>query len=73
MKKLKDNFKTFPTTAPYSRDKLTFAHAYIDAILAWKRRIMKQLEDLLKEDGDPKIQAYTADMLLEELLGIKET
>ena len=45
---LKHSLSNFPTTAAYSRDKLTFAHRYIDEILAWKKGLE---EDLQQPDG----------------------
>lgn len=40
---LKTNLKTFPETAPYSRDKLQFARNYIEEILKWKKNLEKEL------------------------------
>lgn len=38
--------KPFPTTAAYSRDKLRFAHNYIDEILKWQKLCAEELLQL---------------------------
>jgi hypothetical protein len=42
---LDNNFATFPTTAPYSRDKLQFTKNYLDEILKWKTNTVEELKN----------------------------
>ena len=42
-------FKKFPKDAPYSRDKLQFAHNYIEEIEVWRGDTAQKLRDEIKE------------------------
>jgi len=39
-------YTPFPTTAPYKRDKLAFAHSYIDEMLKWQKLCAEELQQL---------------------------
>lgn len=43
---------TFPKDAPYSRDKLKFAHNYIDAIVEWHKNHVKEEQEIFQSIFD---------------------
>ena len=70
---MKFNLKKFPITAPYSRDKLQFAHNYIDEVKQWKTSFEKEIRQAMNayKEGCCNDEKVTVVVIktLEEILG----